>query len=113
MSQDALFIYIYNFSTLKNLSQQNNTKNDIQIKQKTDKPGIDIYILPNTKNQRVDIPVIVSKAGITDITYNDFYVGENADVLIVAGELNKLENLSNKASEVIDVGHALQDALEE
>ena len=74
-----------------------NSTADIQIKPKTDKPGIDIYILPNTKNQRVDIPVIVSKAGITDITYNDFYVGENADVLIVAG--CGIHNAGNEKSE--------------
>ena len=62
-----------------------NTTADIEIETKKDKPGINIYIKPDTKNQRVDIPVIVSKAGIVDINYNEFFVGDNADVLIVAG----------------------------
>ncbi len=62
-----------------------NSTADIEIETKKDKPGINIYIKADTKNQRVDIPVIVSKAGIVDITYNEFFVGDNADVLIVAG----------------------------
>ncbi len=66
------------------LESRNNTEN-ITIETKKDKPGIDIYIKPGTKNERVDIPVIVSKTGLKDLVYNDFYVGEDADVLIVAG----------------------------
>lgn len=66
------------------LEARANTEN-ITIETKKDKPGIDIYIKAGTKNERVDIPVIVSKTGLKDLVYNDFYVGENADVLIVAG----------------------------
>lgn len=66
------------------LEARANTEN-ITIETKKDKPGIDIYIKEGTKNERVDIPVIVSKTGLKDLVYNDFYVGENADVLIVAG----------------------------
>lgn len=66
------------------LEARNNTEN-ITIETKKDKPGIDIYIKAGTKNERVDIPVIVSKTGLKDLVYNDFYVGEGADVLIVAG----------------------------
>ena len=66
------------------LESRNNTEN-ITIETKKDKPGIDIYIKAGTKNERVDIPVIVSKTGLKDLVYNDFYVGEDADVLIVAG----------------------------
>lgn len=66
------------------LAQRHTTAN-IDIVSKTDKSGIDIIIKPNTKNERVDIPVIITKTGINDLVYNDFYVGENADVLIVAG----------------------------
>ncbi len=58
---------------------------NIVIEPKTDKPGIDIIIKANTKNESVHIPVIISKAGIDDLVYNDFYIGDNADVLIVAG----------------------------
>ena len=66
------------------LEGRNNTEN-ITIVTKEDKPGIDIYIKPGTKHERVDIPVIVSKTGLKDLVYNDFYIGEGADVLIVAG----------------------------
>jgi len=61
------------------------TTANIDIVPKTDKPGIDIIIKPGTKNESVHIPVIVSKAGLKDLVYNDFYIGEDADVTIVAG----------------------------
>ena len=57
----------------------------IKIKKKTDKPGIDIYIDGDTKGEKVYIPVVVSVSGMTDLVYNDFYIGKNANVLIVAG----------------------------
>lgn len=58
---------------------------DIIITTKKDKPGIDIVVKPGTKNKSVHIPVIVSKTGLNDMVYNTFNVGENSDVLIVAG----------------------------
>ena len=58
---------------------------NIEIVPKSDKPGIDIIIAPGTKNESVHIPVIITEAGINDLVYNDFYIGEGADVLIVAG----------------------------
>lgn len=58
---------------------------NIDIVSKSDKPGIDIIVKENTKNERVDIPVILTKTGLNDLVYNDFYIGDNADVLIVAG----------------------------
>ena len=58
---------------------------NIEIVPKTDKPGIDIYIKAGTKGERVDIPVLMTKTGLTDLVYNDFHIGEDADVLIVAG----------------------------
>lgn len=60
------------------------TKN-IQITSKTDKPGIDVTILPDTKGETVYIPACVTHSAIDDLVYNDFYIGENADVIIVAG----------------------------
>ncbi len=57
----------------------------VQIVTKTDKPGIDINILPGTKNESVFIPVIITETGVADTVYNDFYVGEDADVTIIAG----------------------------
>ena len=61
------------------------TTENIDIITKTDKPGIDIKIKPNTKNETVSIPACVTKSNVDDLVYNDFYIGENADVLIVAG----------------------------
>lgn len=57
----------------------------IDILSKEDKPGIDIKIADNVKNKSVHIPVIVTEDEIKDLVYNDFYVGRNAEVLIVAG----------------------------
>lgn len=59
---------------------------NIEIVPKTDgKSGIDIFIKPGTKNESMHIPVIISKAGWQEMVYNDFYVGEDADVVIIAG----------------------------
>ncbi len=58
---------------------------NIEIIPKKDKPGIDIIIKPNTKGESVHIPVILTETGLNDLVYNDFYIGENADVEIVAG----------------------------
>ena len=57
----------------------------IVIESKTDKDGIDIRIAPFTKSENVHIPVVLSRAGFHDMVYNDFFVGEGADVTIVAG----------------------------
>ncbi|UOO38317.1 SufD family Fe-S cluster assembly protein [Oscillospiraceae bacterium CM] len=61
-----------------------NTTANIDIVTKKDKPGIDVIIKPGTKNESVHIPVILSEQ-MDDLVYNTFEVGENADVLIVAG----------------------------
>lgn len=74
----------YNIRANGALDSRNTTAN-INIVTKTDNPGIDIIIAPNTKNESVHIPVIISRTGLTDLVYNDFYVGENSDVVIVAG----------------------------
>lgn len=62
-----------------------NTTEHIDIVTKQDKPGIDIYIKAGTKNESVHIPVLLSQTGLDDLVYNDFYIGEGADVTIVAG----------------------------
>ncbi len=63
-----------------------NTTANVDIVTKTDgKEGIDIFIKPGTKKESVHIPVVITKAGLTDTVYNDFYIGEGADVVIVAG----------------------------
>ncbi len=58
---------------------------NITIVKKEDKPGIDIYIKPDTKNESLHIPVILSQTGIKELVYNDFHIGEGCDVTIVAG----------------------------
>ncbi len=74
----------YNIRANGALDSRNTTAN-IDIVTKTDNPGIDIIIKPGTKNESVHIPVIISQTGLTDLVYNDFYIGEDADVTIVAG----------------------------
>ena len=62
-----------------------NSSENIAIVTKEDKPGIDIYIKAGTKNESVHIPVILSQTGLKELVYNDFHIGEDADVTIVAG----------------------------
>ena len=57
----------------------------IDIISKEDVSGIDIKIKPGTKNESVHIPVVLSKSGLKEMVYNDFYIGEDSDVMIVAG----------------------------
>lgn len=58
---------------------------NINIVTKTDVSGIDIYVKENTKFEFVHIPVIITESGLSDLVYNDFHIGENANVVIVAG----------------------------
>lgn len=62
-----------------------NSTASIEIRNKSDKPGIDIVVKPGTKNESVHIPVIMSETGLTDVVYNSFEIGEDSDVLVVAG----------------------------
>ena len=74
----------FNIRANGQLANRRVTEN-IDIKTKTDNPGIDIIIKPGTVGEDVHIPVIISETGLSDLVYNDFYVGENSDVTIVAG----------------------------
>ncbi len=74
----------YNIRANGQMAGRNTTAN-IDIITKTDKPGIDIRIKPGTKHESVHIPVVVSASGLKEMVYNDFYIGEDADVVIVAG----------------------------
>lgn len=74
----------YNIRSNGSLAGRNTTAN-IDIVTKEDKSGIDIIIKPGTTNESVHIPVVLSESGLKDLVYNDFYIGENADVTIVAG----------------------------
>lgn len=74
------------FSLRKNgESAERRSSANIIIEPKKDKPGIDIIVKAGTKNESVHIPVIITQAGVNDLVYNDFYIEEDADVLIVAG----------------------------
>lgn len=81
---DALPVGAYNVR-VNGVSSERNTTANIDIVSKTDKSGIDIIIKPGTKNESVHIPVILSQSGMKEMVYNDFYVGEDCDVTIVAG----------------------------
>ena len=61
-----------------------NSKN-VEIISKTDKSGIDIKIKSNTKGEKIHIPVVIDESGIEEVVYNDFYIGDNCDIEIVAG----------------------------
>lgn len=61
------------------------TTANIDITSKTDGSGIDIRIQPGTVHESVHIPVVLSESGLKEMVYNDFYIGENSDVVIVAG----------------------------
>ena len=66
------------------LAARQNSEN-IVITTKEDLPGIDINVAPGTKGEQLHIPVVLTESGLTDKVYNDFYIGEGADVYIVAG----------------------------
>jgi Fe-S cluster assembly scaffold protein SufB len=58
---------------------------NIQITSKTDKPGIDITVKPGTVHETCSIPVIITESGLTETVYNDFFIGEDCDITIIAG----------------------------
>ena len=58
---------------------------NIKLTSKTGEPGLDIRVLPGTKGETVYIPACVTKSGIDDLVYNDFFIGEGADITVVAG----------------------------
>ncbi|MBQ2297440.1 MAG: SufD family Fe-S cluster assembly protein [Ruminiclostridium sp.] len=70
---------------------------NIDIVTKDDKPGIDIFIKDGTKNQSVHIPVIITETGLDELVYNDFHIGADCDVVIVAG--CGIHNAGDKKSE--------------
>lgn len=74
----------YNLRANGKTAHRNTTAN-IDIQTKTEGSGIDIRIKDGTVNESVHIPVVLSESGLQETVYNDFYVGDNCDVLIVAG----------------------------
>lgn len=86
----------YNIRTNGVSAARNSTAN-IEITSKTDVSGIDIRIKPGTKHESVHIPVVLSETGHKETVYNDFYIGEDCDVVIVAG--CGIHNCGNQDSE--------------
>jgi len=74
----------YNIRANGETSARSTTAN-IDIVSKEDGSGIDIYIKPGTVNESIHIPVVLSESGLKEVVYNDFHIGENCDVVIVAG----------------------------
>ena len=74
----------YNIRSNSQMAARSSTAN-IEIVSKTDVSGMDIYIKPGTKNESAHIPVVLTQTGLKEVVYNDFHVGEDADVVIVAG----------------------------
>lgn len=74
-----------------------NSSENIEIVGKEDKSGIDIYVKAGTKNESLHIPVLLSQSGLKELVYNDFHIGEDCDVTIVAG--CGIHNSGDKASE--------------
>ena len=70
---------------------------NIEIVPKTDVSGLEIHIKPGTKNESVHIPVVMTQTGLKELVYNDFFIGEGADVVIVAG--CGIDNCGNQDSE--------------
>ncbi len=74
----------YNIRANGALASRNVTEN-VLIKEKEGAPGIEIIIKSGTKNEKVHIPVIISESGIKETVYNDFIIGDDCDIEIVAG----------------------------
>ena len=74
----------YNIRSNSESAGRASTEN-IEIIPREDGQGITVNIKPNTKNESVHIPVVMTKSGLKEVVYNDFHIGENSDVVIVAG----------------------------
>ena len=74
----------YNIRANSQSAGRRSTAN-IEITSKTEVSGLEIRIRPGTKNESVHIPVVMTQSGLKELVYNDFYIGEDADVVIVAG----------------------------
>lgn len=81
---DSVYEGAYNIRENGGCAGRNSTDN-VRIEPKEGGKGIDIYVEPGTKGEKVYIPACISKSNIDDVVYNDFHIGENADVTVVAG----------------------------
>ena len=74
----------YNIRANSDLAERNTTAN-IDTTTKTDVSGIDVRVKPGTKKESIHIPVVLSESGLKEMVYNDFYIGDDCDVVIIAG----------------------------
>ena len=74
----------YNFR-INGMSELHSNSENTEIVSKPDKAGIDIIVKPNSKGELVHIPALIDHSGLSDLVYNDFFIGENSDVHIIAG----------------------------
>ena len=81
---DSVYEGAYNIRENGGCAGRQSTDN-IRIEPKEGGSGIDIYVEPGTKGEKVYIPACISKSNVEDLVYNDFHIGEDADVTIVAG----------------------------
>ncbi|MBO4343726.1 MAG: SufD family Fe-S cluster assembly protein [Clostridia bacterium] len=82
-------------SNSKSVGRQSSA--NIEITSKTDVSGLEIRIKPGTKNESVHIPVVMTESGLKEVVYNDFYIGDDCDVVIVAG--CGIDNCGNQDSQ--------------
>ena len=86
----------YNIRSNSQSAGRRSTAN-IEIVSKTDVSGLEIRIRPGTKRESVHIPVVMTESGLTEVVYNDFYIGEDSDVTIIAG--CGIDNCGNQDSQ--------------
>ena len=86
----------YNIRSNSRSAGRQSTAN-IEIVPKTEVSGLEIRIRPGTKNESVHIPVVMTESGLKEVVYNDFFIGEGADVVIVAG--CGIDNCGNQDSQ--------------
>ena len=86
----------YNIRANSKSAGRRSTAN-IEITSKEDVSGLEIRIRPGTKHESVHIPVVMTESGLKEVVYNDFYIGEDSDVVIIAG--CGIDNCGNQDSE--------------
>ena len=86
----------YNIRANSKSAGRRSTAN-IEITSKEDVSGLEIRIKPGTKHESVHIPVVMTESGLKEVVYNDFYIGEDSDVVIIAG--CGIDNCGNQDSE--------------
>ncbi len=86
----------YNIRSNSQSAGRQSTAN-IEITSKQEVSGLEIRIKPGTKRESVHIPVVMTQSGLKEVVYNDFFVGADADVVIVAG--CGIDNCGNQDSQ--------------